>query len=98
MEEFLTHILAVYALTYAVMNGKAYIITDHLQRWEFFRSMFVCSLCTGTEIGWWSYFAAHIWEWPSYSLIDNFLFGLACGAVCLVIDRFLSALDTDDHG
>ena len=89
------HILAVYALTFAFMNGKVAFITDYIQRWGFFREMLACSLCLGTEIGLWSYFAIHAWAWPAYYLVDNFIFGLACGAVCLIVDRILHAIDVD---
>lgn len=103
MADILLQLLAVYALTFAIMNGKAAIVTDHLQRWSFFRSMFQCSLCTGTEVGFWSHFVCHAWVWignnplhSGYNPLDSVVFGLAAGAFCLVVDTFLGALDTTE--
>ena len=101
----MTLLLASYAITFAIQNGKVAWLTDHLQTFAFFRNMFACVLCTGTEVG----LFLHLFTQPPSDLftphgafshtIHSALFGLAAGAFCLVTEVVLDALITHtDHG
>lgn len=91
-------LLAAYGLTFAITTGKAWIVTDYLQKWDFFRGMFACVFCTGTEAGGWMYFFTQV-PWGGLSpwtfgghIVFSAIFGLASGAFCLFTDRFIEAL------
>ena len=90
----MTLLLASYALTFAIRNGKLWFITDHLQRWAFFRNMFACVLCTGTEVGGWLYFFTQASQRFPLHVIESVLFGLSAGAFCLIVEVVLDALTT----
>ena len=83
-------LLASYGLTFAVIHGKAWFITNCLQRWAFFRNMFACALCTGTEIGGWGYFFYNFtFTWGH--AVDSVVFGLAAGAFAVTIESYFDA-------
>ena len=85
-------LLAAYGLTFALRAGKVSLVTDLLVTLPFFRAMFACVLCTGTEVGWGLYTLTHFyWDWRF--LPNCFAFGLASGAFCLLAEEVYKFLN-----
>ena len=83
--DYLIILLAAAGLTYAVQAGKLWFITEPVSTIPFFASMFSCSLCLGTQCGWWLYLATHFTDLSWRHLPFVFCFGLASGIFTLII-------------
>ena len=89
----ITFLLASYCLAFAIRVGKVSLITNVLSKLSFFRAMFACILCIGTEVGW---FLALVTQFDGslMGLREVFLLGLAAGAFCLIVEEVLEFLSS----
>jgi len=89
-------LLVAYGICFALMNDKAWLLTEWLRKSDFFDRMLDCSFCTGFHSGWISLLLTQpevLDSSFSFFLTALLSYGLASAAFCYVLDTWLRRLE-----
>ena len=102
---FVLVLLCAYGICFGLMNDKAKLLTDSLEkiplfkndRGTFFKRLFSCSYCTGFHTGWMSFLLFTFFEsteivFPEI-LLGALLYSFASSAFCYSLDVLLQWLE-----